>query len=279
MSEEQSNTSKRFWPLENVYYVSIYFIATGSLYLWGYWTDFNVNILEYINITDIVKITAFQLAICAIIIALGISGGEYMARRAIKKSRLTRLPSRSLPLEDQLAQLNRSKKILKIIVLGISPLVVFASIYSGNFIFVASAVPGAVIYYYLHQMPILKSISHAEIRRTVIFFISCFPFIAYSWGQQKANNIIEGKKYTYVISDFASNPLQDSATSQLRYIGSAGDHTFFFNPKRGSTVIAKSGEDKILELVEHRDIFLNHANWKFWELYFSDDGAKKSMKE
>ena len=40
---------------------SFYFVVVGVLYLWGHWYSFEVNILEYISLTDIVKVTLIPI--------------------------------------------------------------------------------------------------------------------------------------------------------------------------------------------------------------------------
>ena len=60
-----------------LYFSSLYFIATGVLYLWGYWTPFNVNILEYMSLSDVLKTTAYSIALTAGITMVGTLLGAF----------------------------------------------------------------------------------------------------------------------------------------------------------------------------------------------------------
>lgn len=40
-----------------------YAFTVSTLYLFGYWGQFNINIFEYISLSDVIKITAYQLSI------------------------------------------------------------------------------------------------------------------------------------------------------------------------------------------------------------------------
>ncbi len=57
-----------------LYFSSLYFVTVGVLYLWGYWTTFEVNILEYLSLADIVKSTAYPIASTFIFFVIGVIG-------------------------------------------------------------------------------------------------------------------------------------------------------------------------------------------------------------
>jgi hypothetical protein len=44
------------------YWAPAYFICVATLYLWGYWAMFEVNVLEHIGVTDIIKAAAYPVA-------------------------------------------------------------------------------------------------------------------------------------------------------------------------------------------------------------------------
>jgi hypothetical protein len=54
-----------------LYFSSVYAVTVGVLYLWGYWSTFGVNILEYLSLADIVKTAAYPVASVFAIMGLG----------------------------------------------------------------------------------------------------------------------------------------------------------------------------------------------------------------
>ncbi len=56
--------------------LSAYFIAVGALYLWGFWGSFGVNVMEYLGLTDVVKVAAWPVGSAFIFLLLGIVAGE-----------------------------------------------------------------------------------------------------------------------------------------------------------------------------------------------------------
>ena len=53
------------------YCSSAYFFSVAALYLWGYWSPFKINILEYVSLSDVIKIAAFPIASVFILVAIG----------------------------------------------------------------------------------------------------------------------------------------------------------------------------------------------------------------
>src|SRR5258708_17630524 len=61
-----------------LYFGSLYSIGVGILYLWGYWGTFDVNVLEYLNLADVLKLTVYPIASVFVFYALGVLLGEFM---------------------------------------------------------------------------------------------------------------------------------------------------------------------------------------------------------
>jgi hypothetical protein len=61
--------------LKIIYFATSYGFVVSMLYLFGYWSTFDINILEYIKISDVIKIsiypilTSFGITITGIIVA------------------------------------------------------------------------------------------------------------------------------------------------------------------------------------------------------------------
>ncbi len=64
-----------------LYLGSFYLISVGVLYLWGYWPAFGINILGYMSLTDVLKLTAYPLVSSFIFVATGVVVGELVGFR------------------------------------------------------------------------------------------------------------------------------------------------------------------------------------------------------
>ncbi|RYF30216.1 MAG: hypothetical protein EOO23_05620, partial [Comamonadaceae bacterium] len=72
MNEEPTSTRTQL-----VYWSGVYGFAVAILYLWGYWSPFDVNILEYVSLSDIVKTAAYPIVSVFVFLAIGAVAGDF----------------------------------------------------------------------------------------------------------------------------------------------------------------------------------------------------------
>src|SRR5258707_5408740 len=64
-----SNNGLKEFPL--VSFIVPYALVTSLLYLFGYWSSFQINILEYVSLPDVIKLAIYPLVIGALISLAG----------------------------------------------------------------------------------------------------------------------------------------------------------------------------------------------------------------
>jgi hypothetical protein len=239
MTFEPTETNKKQWIIENLYYISVYFITTGSLYLWGYWSHFSINILEYLDITDIIKVTAFPIAVYAgfIIIATFIA--------EVGNPAILNFFDRDLPDPDEPRTFSNHIFILFFVLFLLA--VVLIAYYEDMYWQALSFTLGLLTSYIAYRIGVLKN-QFGDRRKIIVLIIVSLPFLSWGLGTQKAYHLTTGRKYSYLISDFSKNYPALKEGAKLRYIGSAGEKIFLYNPVEGSTIIAKPNDEMALEL-------------------------------
>lgn len=240
-SEQQAFTSLTFLS-------PLYFIAVGTFYLWGYWSPFNINILEYLGITDIVKAAAYPVASSFAFLAFGALIGEFIGPRSY-------LPSGGGTNSPVAKFLRKHSSAFWICYILITLAILFLAP-SQKWQFVLPVLFALPLTSYVTQRKFLSTIIPSEqIRSLCVFLLAILPFYAYGQGRQMAEGIIGGSKYDYVLSpidgvsiypkeDFAKNP---------RFIGHASDSLFFWQPQNSTLVISKMQEGKPLVIGRHSD--------------------------
>ncbi|WP_027924435.1 hypothetical protein [Pseudomonas sp. URMO17WK12:I12] len=223
-----------------IYFLSLYFATVGVLYLWGYWSPFGVNILEYVSLTDIVKSTIYPIASAFIFLALGVIMGQ-----------LVRIGPTLPPGEGKhtaIARfLSRHKRLLIILYIAvILTLLIYGPVEKWQ-----GALPvllGAPIALYASARNVLARQIPADGSRTVcLFLLAVLPFIAFGHGQLRAAAVLEGKTFDYVIDSVIVTPDAQPLQS-TRFVGHAGDFFFFFEPKKSTLIISKFETVKTLRL-------------------------------
>ena len=72
-------------PAGNTFYIlTMYCVSVGVLHLWGFWSKFKINILEYISVADVIRSTAYLIASVFVFLVIGAGLGElFLGRRKL----------------------------------------------------------------------------------------------------------------------------------------------------------------------------------------------------
>jgi len=224
------------------YWLGPYAIAVSSLYLWGYWGEFEVNILEYIGISEIVKAAIYPVASAFAFFAIGAVIGETLA------------PTQHLPPGGG-ANTTVGKLLRRL-----APILVTTYLLAVTLFFLAGPVEkwrilpvlfAIAVYLPLKSTDLLRSEFKSDGARSIVIFLiaTLVPF-AYGRGVLEANNVLEGKKYAYTVVELPNLPIPATtkASERPRYVGKASDWYVFFDPVSKSTSFIATSELKTLTL-------------------------------
>lgn len=227
------------------YLSSVYFVAVGVLYLWGYWPTFQVNILEYAGLTDVIKTAAYPIASFFIFFALGAVMGEFLAHEdAFPAGGGVNTPTGRV--------LRKLAPYLVVVYLaGTVLLFLFGPKEKWRILPVLVGLP---LYLVARRHELLSDlIAHDKVRSTLIFLLAVLPFFAYGHGKLKAVAIVSGEEYTFTMSPLAGvSAGGEPIERRPRYLGVAGGSAFFYMPEHHSTTVVVMSELKMLELRHHK---------------------------
>ncbi len=243
MQNDQNATAKD--KITSYLYISsIYFVTVGILYLWGYWAPFNVNILEYLSFSDILKSTAYPIVSAFLFSAIGIFLGDILG---VGKKSLPAGEGKNT-LEGKFLNKHIRKFIFLYLIMTAS-LWIWGPIEKWNATLpMLIAIPLAFI---VKRTGLLASdIPNEDTRSSVIFMLVLLLPIAYGHGRLKAAKILDGNEYQYVVSPIDGLSLNPNSTTEQRprFLGQAGDYLFLFNPTLKSILIMKFDQARILNL-------------------------------
>lgn len=209
----------------------------GFLYLWGYWSSFGLNILEYLNLTDILKLSLFPVLSFFVSMVIGAIVGSLIASE------------KQLPLgggvNTLLSQfLYRHRQPLSfgywfVVVLIYS----YGPIEKWWILPVLICIPlGA----YIRQTGILKDLVPSGVAELATVSILCYvPFGAYGHGITNANEIMQGQNYQYV--ELSPEQLQTQPHAKekednlikLKYLGFVNDYVFLMPMEDKSIIVTR----------------------------------------
>jgi len=214
-----------------VYFCSLYFVTIGVLYLWGYWFPFNINILEYLDLADVIKSTAYPIATALLLTAIGAAIGDGLVDRSPTAN--------GNGLEARFWR--QLRKYASVVVFtyfaGTVALLAFAPVWKWHALPVLLALP--LFVYAKHQGMLATVIPDDSPRSIVLYVIAILPFLAFGRGTLTADKVISGTEFAYATSEipgYLAGPVSDPA-SLPRVVGHAGDRIFLFDPRTASLII------------------------------------------
>ena len=240
-SHPDSNPKER---VENyVYLASMYFVSVGILYLWGYWSPFGINILEHLALTDVLKITAYPVATAVLLTAIGATIGEAV----VSDRDWPPGGGRDSPIGRFLNRFG--PQLLALLVVGTVGLLLFGPVEKWR---ILPALLGLPLFIAAKQAGLLqKLIPHESPRSIVLYLLATLPPLAYGQGLLAASKIQNGASFMYLLSKIPEHSAQAESAKALRYVGTAGDLIFFFDPLRTAVVLAKIDTNSPLVLKQY----------------------------
>lgn len=208
-----------------------YFFTVGVLYLWAYWTSFNINVFEYAGLSDLVKVAIIPVGSAFFFILLGFFLGEYTAAPVFPEG-----GGKGTGFGQFLIK-------TKWLWTSIYWLVLFALIFTdtpGKWKVIP--VVGMVFpYLILKRTDFLVEISSDSIRSILIMSSCILPIYSFCQGKINAYEIIDGKNYRYVESIAGVN--------NAKFLGHIGQYLFFSSEDNLKIVLQKI-TDKPLVLIK-----------------------------
>lgn len=240
MATESTGTKAQY-----AYWASAYGLAVALLYLWGYWSPFDVNILEYVSLSDVVKTAVYPIGSVFVFAAIGAVAGEVL------------FPTGFMPPGGG-ANTKAGRTLRKIgpLFLALYALSILLLLYLGpvrkwNILPVMVAVPVSLA---LKEAGILREILMSDrVRTVVLFLLAALPPFAYGRGAIRADEVKAGSSFTYVVSSIEGYPVDAGAKpfARPRYVGRAGDQYFLFMPAQRTLLVVPQGQVKLLELKQY----------------------------
>jgi hypothetical protein len=208
-----------------LYFGSLYFITVGVLYLWGYWGQFDVNILEYIGLADVLKLAAYPIASTFLFFLVGAIIGEFV----VGGQRIAPGAGRDTPLGRFVHRYGTA--IVWVYIIGTAAVFIFGAERKWQLGPVLVALP---IYLIAKRHDLLADILPNDGARSVtVYLLAVLPMWAYGHGRLDADKLIDGREYKYVVSGpIAGLSIADpkDVRSRVKYVGHVNDYLFLLLP-------------------------------------------------
>ena len=224
-----------------IYLGTLYLLSASALYLFGFRDNFNINILEYIAVTDIIKLAIKNLLVSVSLFFIG-----YIAQQTLFGRYLQ-------PGGGANTSVGRAIHGYRHLFLSFDVLIIISIYLFVNtpikwfYIAMCVAVPAGA---FLSNMDYFQRLlPNAMTRTNVLVILTAIPLLSYGWGNTNGYKIYSGDaKYTISKKEsiFKNFSLNHDA---LLYIGMMGDHLFLFDKETKKFYIHKTSSGDFLVLI------------------------------
>jgi len=230
---------------EYIAIISPYAICCALLYLFAFWGEFNINILEYAALSDIIKSAIYPVGK---IFAVFVLGAVFM--------HMSGPPENLQPgggVNSPIGRFLRGnvRPLATAYLAGLFAIYQYGPHVKWEILPVLVAMPVALLLMIAGVAS--KQIENTSLRLLICFLIAALPGYSYFGGRRQAENIALGDSFLYVVStaDGLSNPPSAGPSDRLRYIGQSGGYVFFLRPSSNTILVQKLDELKHLELAKY----------------------------
>ncbi len=200
-----------------------YSIGISTLYLFGYWGSFNINIFEYIGISDVLKIAIYQLIHYGSLILLGVVTAHLFINPVMSKA----LP----PGEGaELPETKFIKKYWRFLAIIPFSLIIYITLFTNSETrwLAAALLIAPLSPFIVGNSTFLSDLIPNTTARNTIAYLGLMIFIlSYGWGTVDAAR----KKA------MDNNVSVNGGELKKTYIGRAGDHIFFWDKENSMVEI------------------------------------------
>lgn len=243
-------------PLSAKFWLGPYAIILATLYLWGYWSSFHVNVLEHISFTEVIKIAAYPVLSAFFVLAIGMMA-----------SGLSPLPSVLDPGGGKHSKVGSflNGHIKKIVVVYVFVIVLVYQLGPVEKWIILPPLFAVLIALPVKSTGLLSRELKSEDVRSLVIFAMCFlvPF-SYGRGIINAHSIISGKDFLYPTVNLRDSQLavNFATNTQPRYVGKLNEHFFFYDPVKETTLLFATSELKAFDLKSHKGSATSQAHQK-----------------
>ncbi len=223
-----------------------YALGNSFIYSWTFWTAFDINILQFASITDLIPSIIYNLILPFAIVVLTVVSSDIWVR--LNEKIETILDGYLSPYIENYDKIKIYAGTLTSIIFAIAGII--AAIYSTKSLQERVSVesfPWLEVLKLLIPIVLIFGITHFIIAKTtfildikyrtlIIFCICLVPAASYFWAVMNSKKIINGKDTFLVKSDTQCKSTPDT---QFRYISSISDKAFALSLKDGSVCIFK----------------------------------------
>lgn len=245
-SEPQSTTVSL--PLTQ-YTAAVYVVVVSVLYNFSFWSSFDINVFEYTDLTDLLKLALWPLLGFMLSFVIGVLLDQLVGneRRELPPAGGHRTRWQKIRVIS-----NTFPELALIVVLTIGIFIQELAFGRPSRWLTGTFLAGSVVGFWLAGRGKLNIAGVPEtLHSRTLTMLTLLPFLAFGYGKYNADNIRKGLNYTRVVPPSGVlSALGFPETTELRQLGNTGSYTIVLISSGPRVLVLANRELKGTEL-EH----------------------------
>ncbi len=211
-----------------------YSLLVSALYLFGFWGVFDINILEYIALADLVKAALYPLIYSSIFLVVGLFLGGFFAG-SLSKSILRPGGGVSFP---EAAYVYWGLRLIEVFCVALSLYLVFFEVGGTRWVQVAAILTIPVCMWIGDARFAEEYINNRSLRVFVVLILTEVMLYSYGFGAFDAEQLKKSDR------EFKIN----GNVSKHKYVGWAGGFLFLWDSSKGTVLVKSASTINTIEL-------------------------------
>lgn len=214
-----------------------YFTCVGLAFLFGFWGAFNINILEFANLGDLVALSIYPVLASLVFFLLGT-----LIHALLQSKHLP--PGGGAGTAVGQFGIRHWRSMCALLAVAVVVLAVYGR-EPGKWLIVATMVSLFSIPL-SHVDALIELMPNPRTRATLLWFFIFLPAAAFSGGRIEAFIVKAGRSPQIVDADRSMLPLVEDKEHRVAYLGFIGGTYLLFEEKTGQIVLVKQHSERPL---------------------------------
>ena len=220
-----------------------YFIGVGGCYLFGYWSIVDINVMEFIGLSDVAKLALYPLVASLLLYAPGVMLSEISFGHLVPVGG-------GQNTKIGVVALRFSRLLLALLVLFI--FVVYFVIPEPFKWFVIAVLAISFSAPASHFSLAIKLVPNARARVVILQALIVLPILSFAIGRLNIHNVIKEKSAKTVDVTRSKLPLTSDKNNPVIYLGMLGSTVILREMQTGQIVLLKQREETPIFLIPPR---------------------------
>jgi hypothetical protein len=211
-----------------------FLVCVGACYSFGYWGHFDIDILQFVGLTDIAKLAIYPLLFFAVTTVLTITWTEITLGAALPPGGGAATPIGRVGLKYW-------RVLVALVLLALAATLLYVP--EPRKWYAVSLLASFLAVGLTHVRALIELLPNPRIRAVLLLQLVLLPTLSFAHGRASAFRVESGDAAFYVDAERSGLPLRSDLSAPIVYLGKLGETYVYLEKKTGKLALVKAKDD------------------------------------